>query len=46
MAEGKVEQIKEQSHYLRGTIQETLRGDASHFSEEDYQLLKFHGTYQ
>ncbi len=46
MAGSKVEQIKEQSHYLRGTIQETLRSDASHFGEEDIQLLKFHGTYQ
>jgi sulfite reductase beta subunit-like hemoprotein len=46
MAGSKVEQIKEQSRYLRGTIQETLRSDASHFSEEDYQVLKFHGTYQ
>jgi sulfite reductase (ferredoxin) len=46
MAESKAEQIKEQSHYLRGTIQETLRSDASHFGEEDIQLLKFHGTYQ
>jgi sulfite reductase (ferredoxin) len=46
MAASKVEQIKEQSRYLRGTIQETLRSDASHFGEEDIQLLKFHGTYQ
>lgn len=46
MAGSKVEQIKEQSHYLRGTIQDTLRSDTSHFGEEDIQLLKFHGTYQ
>ncbi|MBI4625772.1 MAG: NADPH-dependent assimilatory sulfite reductase hemoprotein subunit [Verrucomicrobia bacterium] len=46
MAGSKAEQIKEQSHYLRGTIQETLRSDASHFGEEDIQVLKFHGTYQ
>ena len=46
MAGSKVEQIKEQSRYLRGTIQETLSSDASHFGEEDIQLLKFHGTYQ
>ena len=46
MTGSKVEQIKEQSHYLRGTIQETLRSEASHFSEEGSQLLKFHGTYQ
>ena len=29
MAESKTEQIKEQSHYLRETIRETLRSDAS-----------------
>ncbi len=42
----KVETIKESSNYLRGTISETLAGDDSHFSNEDYQLLKFHGIYQ
>ena len=42
----KVEVIKEGSGYLRGTIGETLAGDESHFSEADYQLLKFHGIYQ
>jgi len=31
---------------LRGTIQETLVGEGSHFSDDEYQLLKFHGTYQ
>jgi sulfite reductase (ferredoxin) len=41
-----VEEIKAQSHALRGDIQNTLLGDASHFSEEEFQLLKFHGTYQ
>ncbi|MBV9391967.1 MAG: NADPH-dependent assimilatory sulfite reductase hemoprotein subunit [Verrucomicrobia bacterium] len=41
-----VEEIKAESRALRGTIQETLHNDASHFSEEEYQLLKFHGTYQ
>ena len=35
MAASKVEQIREQGHYLRRTIQETLRSDASHFGEED-----------
>ena len=43
MATSKAEQIKEQSHFLRGTIQETLRSDASHFGEEDIPLLKFVG---
>lgn len=42
----KVEVIKEGSGYLRGTISETLAGGESHFSEADYQLLKFHGIYQ
>jgi sulfite reductase (ferredoxin) len=46
MASKSVEEIKAESHALRGTIQETLRGDESHFSDEEYQLLKFHGTYQ
>jgi sulfite reductase (ferredoxin) len=46
MASKSVEEIKSESHALRGTIQETLLGEGSHFSEEEYQLLKFHGTYQ
>src|ERR1700756_1191867 len=46
MAAKNVEEIKSESHALRGTIQETLLGDESHFSDDEYQLLKFHGTYQ
>jgi sulfite reductase (ferredoxin) len=46
MASKSVEEIKSESHALRGTIGDTLRGESSHFSEEEYQLLKFHGTYQ
>jgi sulfite reductase (ferredoxin) len=46
MASKSVEEIKSESHALRGTIQETLLGEESHFSDEEYQLLKFHGTYQ
>jgi sulfite reductase (ferredoxin) len=46
MASKSVEEIKTQSRALRGTIRETLLGEESHFSEEEYQLLKFHGTYQ
>jgi sulfite reductase (ferredoxin) len=46
MASKSVEEIKSESHALRGTIEKTLRGESSHFSEEEYQLLKFHGTYQ
>jgi sulfite reductase beta subunit-like hemoprotein len=41
-----VETIKDQSRSLRGTIVETLQSEATHFSDEEYQLLKFHGTYQ
>ena len=41
------EYIKTRSNYLRGTIAEGL-ADAStgSMSEDDQQLLKFHGTYQ
>ena len=46
MSSKNVEEIKAESRSLRGTIQESLAADSSHFSEEEYQLLKFHGTYQ
>jgi sulfite reductase (ferredoxin) len=46
MASKTVEQIKAESHALRGNIGESLEADTSHFSEEEMQLLKFHGTYQ
>ena len=36
MAESKTEQINEQSRYLRGTIAETLRGDASDKTIQEY----------
>ena len=41
------EAIKDRSNYLRGTIASGL-ADAStgEFSEDDQQLLKFHGAYQ
>ncbi|MEX2553781.1 MAG: NADPH-dependent assimilatory sulfite reductase hemoprotein subunit, partial [Actinomycetota bacterium] len=42
----KVELIKEGSDYLRGTLREELATDATYFSEEDVQILKFHGIYQ
>lgn len=42
----KVEIAKENGQRLRGTIQETLQSDATHFEHDDLQLLKFHGTYQ
>ena len=41
-----VEVLKEQSRHLRGTVPETLNSDAPKFSEDEYQLLKFHGVYQ
>src|SRR3954462_3906136 len=41
-----VEILKERSRQLRGTIPETLASDVSHFSHDEYQLLKFHGVYQ
>jgi sulfite reductase (ferredoxin) len=41
-----VEGIKESSRQLRGSIALALLDDTDHFSEQDKQLLKFHGTYQ
>jgi sulfite reductase (ferredoxin) len=46
MSSKNVEEIKAESRSLRGTIQESLGADSNHFSEDEYQLLKFHGTYQ
>lgn len=42
----KVEQLKESSNYLRGTIKEALANDSTHFSGDESTLLKTHGTYQ
>jgi sulfite reductase (ferredoxin) len=41
-----VEVIKENSHALRGTLADELQKESNHFSDQDKQLLKFHGTYQ
>jgi sulfite reductase (ferredoxin) len=41
-----VEEIKEKSGALRGTIALELLEDSDHFIEQNKQLLKFHGTYQ
>ncbi|MCI0629563.1 MAG: NADPH-dependent assimilatory sulfite reductase hemoprotein subunit, partial [Phycisphaerales bacterium] len=41
-----VEAVKLVSGHLRGTIGSTLESDAAHFSDDDYQILKFHGIYQ
>jgi sulfite reductase (ferredoxin) len=45
-AGSKVEQIKISSNYLRGQIAEELSQDTSRFSEDQVQLIKFHGMYQ
>src|SRR6266699_5087528 len=42
----KVERIKVESNNLRGHIREELDQDTSHFSEDQVQLIKFHGMYQ
>lgn len=41
-----VEGIKENSLFLRGGILQELAADSDHFSEQDKQLIKFHGSYQ
>ena len=41
-----VEGIKAASRQLRGTIREELASETDHFSEQNKQLLKFHGSYQ
>lgn len=42
----KVEGIKTQSNYLRGTIAEDLQNAEPNISDDNAQLLKFHGSYQ
>lgn len=42
----KVEHIKVSSNHLRGQIAEELAEETTHFSEEQVQLIKFHGMYQ
>src|SRR4051812_37705732 len=41
-----VEAIKENSRQLRGTLAEELAQDSDHFSDQNKQLIKFHGSYQ
>src|SRR5262249_44975948 len=41
-----VEGIKESSGWLRGTLADELGQDSDHFSDDNKQLLKFHGSYQ
>ncbi|MBI3314127.1 MAG: NADPH-dependent assimilatory sulfite reductase hemoprotein subunit [Candidatus Omnitrophica bacterium] len=40
------ESLKEKSRYLRGTLKESLAQDTTHFTNDENQLLKFHGSYQ
>ncbi len=42
----KVERIKAHSHGLRGQIPEELAQATTRFSEDQIQLIKFHGIYQ
>lgn len=42
----KVESIKLASRNLRGPVDLELNSPSDHFSEEGYQILKFHGIYQ
>lgn len=42
----KLEELKEASDSLRGTIAASLASDSTHFSGDEGQLLKHHGTYQ
>ncbi|GHO66637.1 sulfite reductase subunit beta [Ktedonobacter sp. SOSP1-52] len=42
----KVEHIKLESQHLRGQLPEELASESSHFSEDQIQLIKFHGIYQ
>lgn len=41
-----VEELKRNSRRLRGSIAESLQSEASHLSDDDAGLLKFHGSYQ
>src|SRR3984957_321402 len=45
-ARSKVEEVKETSRALRGSIADELAGASDHFSDGNKDLLKFHGTYQ
>jgi len=42
----KVERIKKESKHLHGQIVEQLQQDTPRFTDDQVQLLKFHGTYQ
>ncbi len=42
----KLENIKEQSNFLREPLKSELLEDTSYFSQDAVQILKFHGSYQ
>jgi sulfite reductase (ferredoxin) len=42
----RVEQVKLVSRHLRGPVEHELHDGSDHFSDEGYQILKFHGIYQ
>ncbi|MEH1872420.1 sulfite reductase, ferredoxin dependent [Nostoc sp.] len=42
----KVEEIKENSNFLREPVATEILQDTTHFTENAVQLLKFHGSYQ
>lgn len=46
MEKSNVEDIKTSSQGLRGKLMAELKEDAPYFSEDSFQLLKFHGSYQ
>ncbi|MFK8114888.1 MAG: NADPH-dependent assimilatory sulfite reductase hemoprotein subunit [Rubripirellula sp.] len=41
-----LETIKEESKFLKGTIDQEIADSVDHFNKANLQLLKFHGTYQ
>jgi sulfite reductase (ferredoxin) len=46
MSKVSVEQVKEESNYLRGNLAEELAKDTDHFDDAGKNLVKFHGMYQ
>ena len=42
----KVEHVKLESNYLRGTLKSELENNEDHFIDNSELLLKFHGIYQ
>src|SRR6202166_5310056 len=45
-APSKVEEVKQDSHGLRGELASSLASPAPTFDDDGYSLLKFHGIYQ